>query len=122
MKLKQRPSLADKIADILTTAPTHSDPEDEPDLETNAKIIEKDIGSDENVGDGVEEQLLSKFRKQNVVLLVDLDERYVGKKASRRSVQDFEGSDDDDDEIEEGMVIFSMSFIKKNNSFSTLVI
>lgn len=105
MKLNHRPSLADKIADILTTAPTHSDPEDEPDPETNAKIIE-DIGNDD---DEVEEQLLSKFRKQNVDLLADIDERYAGKKASRKSVQEFEPSDDEQ-QIEEGMAFLKFMY------------
>lgn len=110
MKLKKRPSLADKIASILTTAPTHSDPEDEPDPETNAKVIE-DIGNDDdNVDDEVEEQLLSKFRNQNVDLLADIDVRYAGKKARRKSVQEFDGSDDE--EIEGGMVLFSMLFMQ----------
>lgn len=91
MKLKQKYSLADKIADILNTAPTQSDPEDELDPETNAKITQ-DIHIED---DNVEEELLSKFRKQNVDFLSDIDERYAGKRAIRKDSQESDASSED---------------------------
>lgn len=97
MKSKSKQSLADKIADILTTAPTHSDPEDDPDPETRAKLT-YDNANDED--DKVEEEILSKFRKQNIDLLADIDEIYAGKKASRKKVQE------SDEDQEDGMFIF----------------
>lgn len=97
MKIKQKSLLADKIADILTTAPAHSDPADESDPETRAKVTYDNIEDD-----SAEEELLSKFRKRNVDLLADVDERYAGKKTSRKSIKDWEGSTDDEDK-EKGM-------------------
>lgn len=88
-KKKQTNSLAEKISGILSTTPATFDPEDATD-ETTAKLL--DDSFDENDED--EEALLSKFRKQNVDLLEDLDERYAGKKGSRKDLQE---SDDDDD-------------------------
>ncbi|CAH1954853.1 unnamed protein product [Acanthoscelides obtectus] len=89
-------TLADKIANILVAAPVNEDPEDGTD-ETKAIVEEEveDANSDE-------EQLLSKFRKQNIELLADVDERYAGKKGTRK---DLVGSDEDsDDEPEESAV------------------
>lgn len=103
MKSKQNQTLADKIADILTTAPTHSDPEDDPDPETRAKLTYDDANDE---GDKLEEEILSKFRKQNIDLLADIDERYAGKKASRKKVQQ------SDENQEDGTVIFySLQYI-----------
>lgn len=99
MKLKQNASLADKIADILTTAPAHLDPEDESDPETIAKVADKD--SIENY-DNLEEKLLSKFRNQNVDLLEDIDVRYGGERISRKGAYDSEHSSDSE-ALQKGM-------------------
>lgn len=91
--MKQKTSLADKIADILTSAPTHSDPEDDADPQTAAKIShDVEIEHDES------EELLSKFRRQNVDLLADVDERYAGKRTNRKGVHDSEESSESDDQ------------------------
>lgn len=93
MKLKHKPILADKIANILTTAPTYSDPENDSDLDTSAKVTQQNYVDDEDNDD----ELLSKFRTQNVDLLADLDERYAGKKATRQNFQESDDSSIDED-------------------------
>nr|CAH7738364.1 unnamed protein product [Callosobruchus chinensis] len=90
---KSKDTLADRIANILVAAPLNEDPEDETDG-TKAQLEEhcEETNSDE-------EALLNTFRKQNIELLADVDERYAGKKGSRK---DLAGSDEDsDDELEE---------------------
>lgn len=87
MKTKQTGTLADKIAGILNTAPSSIDPEDEAVDSTVAKIVE-DVSENEQ-----EEEILSIFRRENLDLLADLDEKYAGKKTSRKKIKD---SDSDD--------------------------
>lgn len=101
MRSKRKPMLADKIADILTSAPTQPDPENESDPDTAAKITEESYLDEE---DNTEEELLSKFRKQNIDLLADIDGRYAGRKASRRSLQK-ESDDSSDGDNEKGMFL-----------------
>lgn len=74
-------SLSDKIASILNTAPTSFDPEDDVHEETTARV-------DHNLTEEAlsDEETLSKIRKDNVELLEDIDTRYKGKKASRKSI------------------------------------
>ncbi|VEN40434.1 unnamed protein product [Callosobruchus maculatus] len=93
---KTKNTLADKIANILVAAPQNEDPEDETDG-TKAQLDEhvEETNSDE-------EELLSKFRKQNIELLADVDERYAGKKSSRKELA---GSDEaSDDELEDTVI------------------
>ncbi|KAG5881302.1 hypothetical protein JTB14_016173 [Gonioctena quinquepunctata] len=80
-KINKKQSLADRIADVLSTAPASLDPEDELADETRAKFnTEASEDYDSN------DELLSQFRRQNIDLLEDIDERYAGKKGSRKSL------------------------------------
>lgn len=92
---KKKETLSDKISGILSTAPVSFDPEDDIYVETTAKVTENDVESDEDDDVG-----LSKFRKQNAELLEEVDTRYVGKKGSRKSLQD---SDEDWSTDDEGL-------------------
>ncbi|XP_020277721.1 protein AATF-like [Pseudomyrmex gracilis] len=84
-------SLADKINDLITTKPDlNSDEEAE---ETKAKVVER---YDEN-GASDDEFQWSKIRAQNVDTLDTVDERYAGKKVSRKDVY----SDEDNDASED---------------------
>ncbi|KAJ8960389.1 hypothetical protein NQ314_006079 [Rhamnusium bicolor] len=90
---RNKETLADRIAGVLNTTPARFDPEDENFDDTRAQLnIDH---SDEN---DVEEEILSEFRKQNVNLLADVDEKYAGKRGSRKSL---EGSDVDSAESDE---------------------
>ncbi|XP_060523419.1 protein AATF isoform X2 [Cylas formicarius] len=86
-KKRQKETLAEKIFSVLNTAPATFDPEDDPDGSA-AKLVNSE---DEHSGD--EDALLNNFRKQNIDLLADVDNRYAGEKGSRRR---FHGSDSDD--------------------------
>jgi protein AATF/BFR2 len=79
-----RGSLADKIAGILNTAPNSFDPEDDAVDATNAQIVSHKSVEDKNE----EEEILSKFRRANIDLLADVDDKYAGKKASRKSLNE----------------------------------
>lgn len=102
LKAKEK-SLADKINSLVTPTPTNFDSDDEAE-DTKAKVIERDDESDDsesNFG-------ASELRKRNVDPLDQIDERYKGKKVSRKDVyhhvddsdsyntsESIEGSDDD---------------------------
>ncbi|GLV40452.1 Apoptosis antagonizing transcription factor [Carabus blaptoides fortunei] len=84
-KTKKQETLSDKIVGILNTAPQSFDPEDDIYEETRAQIVEND---EQNSDDDNDEVSLSRFRKQNIDLLEDVDKKYAGKKGSRKSLQD----------------------------------
>lgn len=84
-KTKKQETLSDKIAGILNTAPQSFDPEDDIYEETQAQVVEND---EENSDSNNDEVSLSRFRKQNIDLLEDVDKKYAGKKGSRKSLQD----------------------------------
>ncbi|RZC41827.1 AATF [Asbolus verrucosus] len=88
MKNQATGSLADKIAGILNTAPSSFDPEEDPVDGTNAQV------SHEDAEDVSEEEILSKFRRKNIDLLADVDEKYAGRKTSRKGLR--ESSDEDE--------------------------
>lgn len=73
-------SISEKIAGILNAAPVSFDPEDDIHEETRARV-EPEAPSES----ADEEDLVpSRFRRQNVDLLEDVDKRYEGKKSSRK--------------------------------------
>lgn len=85
-KLK-RSSLADKISSLVTAAPTTFNSDDEND-ETSAKLVgglEEDEDDEIESAEGV--KLDSKFRRQNIELLNNVDKRYEGKKVSRKTLR-----------------------------------
>lgn len=90
-KKKQKPILADKIAELITPRPL-LDPEIDPEDETAAKTHEYDV--DEDNDDIQANSQLSDIRKKNVKLLQDVDAKYRGKVSSRK---DFES---DSEELE----------------------
>ncbi|KAK4878488.1 hypothetical protein RN001_010994 [Aquatica leii] len=85
-------SLSNKISVILNAAPVSFDPEDDCD-DTTAQI---EYNHDDNGSD--DELNLSKFRKQNVELLEEVDHRYQGTRASRKSLLDNDVSGSDESE------------------------
>lgn len=85
IKKRSKASFADKVADVLKAAPTSFNPDEEVLDDTTAKL--PDFNDDEE-DDPVEEELLSKFRTQTVDLLGDVDQRYAGKKGSRKDLED----------------------------------
>jgi protein AATF/BFR2 len=91
-----RGSLADKIAGILNTAPNSFDPEDDAVDATNAQIVSHKSVEDKNE----EEEILSKFRRANIDLLADVDNKYAGKKAIRKSLNESDSEDISSDNIE----------------------
>ncbi|XP_032681183.1 protein AATF [Odontomachus brunneus] len=96
MALKtQKKSLADKINSLITSKPVHFDSDEETD-ETKAKIVQY---YDENVSSD-DEFRQSKIRRQNVDTLDKVDERYAGKKVSRKDIY---SDEDDEDDISKGM-------------------
>lgn len=94
LKTPKKESIADKIAQLLSTKAPSFDPEDNFDEETKAKVA----SDSEEIGDE-DEPILSQFRKQNVDLLEDVDKKYAGKKGSRRDLYE---SDEDSEEFDEG--------------------
>lgn len=86
IKKRSKTSLADKIADVLKAAPTSFNPDEEVLDDTTAKL--PDFDDDDQDNDQVEEELLSKFRAQTVDLLGDVDQRYAGKKGSRKDFEE----------------------------------
>ncbi|XP_050295163.1 protein AATF-like [Anthonomus grandis grandis] len=95
IKKQSKNTLAEKIAGVLSAVPSQFDPDDDNIDDTSAKIA----GSGDFEEDNEEEEaLLSKFRRQNVDLLADVDQRYAGKKGSRKSLKD-ESSEESDEEL-----------------------
>lgn len=92
MSKSKENSLANKIADILSAAPSNFDPEDEPLDATTAQIP---LGDEDEPENEKEEEILSKFRKQNIDLLEDIDVKYAGRKASRKDLDSESESEDD---------------------------
>ncbi|KAL1512582.1 hypothetical protein ABEB36_002152 [Hypothenemus hampei] len=91
---KREETLADQIINSINHVPEEFDPEDDQIDETKAKLTDFE---DLYEGDETEEAVLSKFRKQNVDLLGDIDQRYVGRKATRKQINEEEESDDESD-------------------------
>ncbi|CAG9862103.1 unnamed protein product [Phyllotreta striolata] len=90
----EKGSLSDKIAKILTAAPSHNDPEDENIDGTKASVnYLSSEGSDD------EAPAESQIRRRNVDLLADIDERYAGQKGSRKSLLSDEEEGSSEDEI-----------------------
>lgn len=93
-KKKSKGLLSDKIADILSTTPGQLDPEDDIYEDTKAKVTTNESDNEDTEIDR------SKFRIQNANLLEDEDQRYVGKKCSRKSLKE---SDDEWSTEDEGL-------------------
>ncbi|EZA50673.1 hypothetical protein DMN91_004491 [Ooceraea biroi] len=101
-------SLADKINSLITARPDFGS--DEEPEETKAKVVERHDESDTSD----DEFRQSKIRKQNIDTLDQLDNRYAGKKVSRKDVyseddasetMESEGSEEDeeDEEVESAL-------------------
>ncbi|KAJ7995858.1 hypothetical protein DPEC_G00231080 [Dallia pectoralis] len=94
--------ISQQLEDLLNPLPKFTDPEDDPDEETNAKVVDAfDEGDDED------EVAFSGLRKNAITLLEETDKRYLGKATSRKDLlKESQGSgeddDDDDDDEEEG--------------------
>ncbi|OXU26311.1 hypothetical protein TSAR_011625 [Trichomalopsis sarcophagae] len=103
MSSKKKPvSLAEKICNLVTAAPTTFGSDDEAE-ETKAKVVDYDDEIDEN--DDFENDFgSSNIRRRNVGLLEDTDKRYKAKKISKKDIfnqddsSEAEGSMEEDDE------------------------
>ncbi|XP_015585242.1 protein AATF [Cephus cinctus] len=95
---KKTTSLADKISSLVTAAPTNFGSDDEAE-DTTAKVVEQFEDSDNSDGDFRD----SSIRKRNVDLLDQIDERYKGKKVSRKDIYEEEVKVESSDELEEGL-------------------
>lgn len=96
-KKKKKEILSDKIANLLTVAPT-ADVEDDHVFGTKPKTVTREeLDSD---GDSAEEAALSNFRKQNASLLADLSGRYAGEVTSKKELGLDKDSDKDEDSSE----------------------
>ncbi|XP_024276081.1 protein AATF-like [Oncorhynchus tshawytscha] len=92
--------ISQQLEDLLNPLPKFTDPEDDHDEETKAKVVEAfDEGDDEDEA----VVTLSGLRKKAITLLEETDKRYLGKATSRKNLlKEIEGSgEDDDDENEE---------------------
>ncbi|XP_031624349.1 protein Aatf-like [Contarinia nasturtii] len=91
-KKKEKPILADKIAELYTPRQL-LDPEVDSEDETTARAFDYDLDDDNEPISA-----LSDFRKKNVKLLADVDAKYRGKVASRK---DFDMDSNESDEFVE---------------------
>ncbi|XP_066245948.1 protein AATF-like [Euwallacea similis] len=91
IKMSTKVSLADKIAGVLTAAPSQFDSDDEH-LDTSKATLGELDNFEET--DEAEEALLSKFRTVNADLLADVDQRYAGETGSRRGLKEEDSSDE----------------------------
>ncbi|XP_060719716.1 protein AATF [Tachysurus vachellii] len=89
-------SISEQLAELLNPLPNFTDPEDDQNEETKARVIDK---FDEGVDDDDDDVQVSGLRKRSAALLVDSDKRYSGKVTSRKELQqEFDGSADDEEE------------------------
>lgn len=107
----KKKSLADKISSLVTAAPTNFDSDDDNE-DTRAKVVDNDDESDNFVSNFQ----VSEIRKRNIDLLDESDERYKGKKVSRKEVysddsdsidtreNDSDGEEDEEEEEEENEI------------------
>lgn len=109
---RQKKTLADKIGDILSSAPITIDPEDDITVETSA-IVTRDVERQEEDDDDFQdvaavgeedEELLSTFRKRTAQLLEDTDVKYKGQRITRKHLNSASSSNDDDDKDMEDLM------------------
>jgi protein AATF/BFR2 len=91
MGTKKKP-LSECFVDLINPAPASLDPEDDICPDTVAKVVDKEDGFSD------EERNLNAFRKRNIDLIEERDERYDGAKVSRKALK-LQG-DDTGDELE----------------------
>ncbi|XP_063059444.1 protein AATF isoform X2 [Engraulis encrasicolus] len=96
-------SISKQLEDLLNPLPKFTDPEDDQDEATKARVVEKfDEGDEED-----DDTAVSGLRKRSSHILEETDRRYAGKATSRKQLleqsdEDEDDDDDDDDEGEEG--------------------
>lgn len=95
-KPKQKATLSEKISKLLTVAPS-ADIEDDLVFHSKPTTVTKD---DFELDDDEEEAVISSFRKQNVKLLSDIDNKYAGEVSKRKSSESDESIDDKSDQNE----------------------
>lgn len=92
MALKaQKKTLADKVNSLVTTTPVTFNSDDEAE-DTKAKVVDRYDESDNSDSNFQ----ISEIRRRNVDLLDQVDERYKGKKVSRKDIYE---DDDDEDSV-----------------------
>ncbi|KAK6322170.1 hypothetical protein J4Q44_G00069620 [Coregonus suidteri] len=88
--------ISQQLEDLLNPLPKFTDPEDDQDEETKAKVVE---AFDEGGGDDDDVVALSGLWKKAITLLEETDKRYLGKATSRKDLlKEIAGSGEDDDE------------------------
>ncbi|XP_012690326.2 protein AATF [Clupea harengus] len=94
-KTKMASSISQQLEDLLNPLPKFTDPEDDEDEATKAKVIEKfDEGNEED-----DHTSVVGLRKRSTHILEETDRRYAGKATSRKELQkQVAGSDEEDDE------------------------
>lgn len=91
--------ISQQLEDLLNPLPKFTDPEDDHDEETKAKVVE---AFDEGDDDDEAVVTLSGLRKKAITLLEETDKRYLGKATSRKNLlKEIEGSGEDEDEDED---------------------
>ena len=90
LKAKKK-TLADKVNSLVTTTPVTFNSDDEAE-DTKAKLVDRYDESDNSDSNFQ----ISEIRRRNVDLLDQVDERYKGKKVSRKDIYE---DDDDEDSV-----------------------
>lgn len=91
--VKKGQTLAERLADLSNPEPVFNDPEDDINTETSAKLVDED--SEDESNHGVQER--SKLRSKNASFLDDEDQRYLGKKTTRKNLKQERGDIDEDE-------------------------
>ncbi|XP_019727352.1 protein AATF [Hippocampus comes] len=99
-------SFSQELEDLLNPLPKFTDPEDDHDEATKARVIDTFAGDDDITADA--DDGVGALRRSNAIMLAESDGRYLGKAVSRQKLflmdteQDYDDDDDDDDDDEEG--------------------
>lgn len=91
--VKKGQTLAERLADLSNPEPVFNDPEDDINTETSAKLVDED--SEDESNNGIHER--SKLRAKNASFLDDEDQRYLGKKTTRKDLKQERGDIDEDE-------------------------
>ncbi|KAG1649627.1 Protein AATF [Nymphon striatum] len=108
-------SLSEELAKLVDPTPLFNDPEDEENIESSAKLIEKDEFEDDFDDDIVTS---SSLRSRNAEILGNSDKVYAGKVVSRKDLfseeEDLEESDDESEGSEDDINQFKNLLSKQN--------
>ncbi|XP_051930295.1 protein AATF [Hippocampus zosterae] len=95
-------SFSQELEDLLNPLPKFTDPEDDHDEATKARVVDTFAGDDDATADA--DDGVGALRRSNAIMLAESDRRYLGKAVSRQKLflmdteQDYDDDDEDDDE------------------------